>query len=435
MSKPLPRIIYQLKKVPNGTLPGSLGYSESGYRNALLVSEGHYRLTIYRGKKVSRHGWSGGGPLYVHKTTLSQGTPKVLQYRYGYNTLNTCYMSGVNPAPGHLIYPTIPPWSQEQVILQNHYATGYKKARPGNPVAGLGQFILELKSLPQMPLRRLRKVSKNANFSDIPKLLRRELQDFRNLGSEYLNVVFGWKPFVKDLQEMYYLWHDIDRRMAQLVRENGKYIRRRSTVLDETSSTFPQERQNYNYAYALVKGASANIFGGSSQWTKTGTTKEKVWFSGSFRYYIPDTSSSLWDARARLALFGALPTPELLWNVLPWSWLVDWFANVGDIVSNASMNAVDNLTTRYSFVMRQISKSTTWQVTTQHPAQNSGNGVTSVRREWPAVSHTFNTVYTEVAKQRTGGGNPFGLNVQLSSLTGHQLGILAALGLSRSSVR
>jgi hypothetical protein len=225
---------------------------------------------------------------------------------------------------------------------------------------------------------------------------------------------------------MYHLWQTIDKRLAQLVRENGKYIRRRATVQDD--STVTEKETVYGFPWANVFGAPVYSGSGRTVHTVQTRTTTKVWFSGSFRYYVPDIGSSLWTARATAALFGALPTPELLWEVLPWSWLIDWFSNVGDVVSNASNNAVDNLTMRYSFIMKHVTTSVTATSVVWADASS-----TSANR-WPAAARTLQSVYQTDSKVRVGGGNPFGLDVKLESLSWHQLGILAALGLSRQKL-
>lgn len=343
---------------------------------------------------------------------------------------------GVSPGPTRLpIYPTwragIQPWTGvtgRKADLDRQFPTGYQKARPGNPVASLGQFLIELRDFPAVPFKRA--LQGGAPFKDIPKIALKELSDFKNLGSEYLNVVFGWKPFVSDLRKMYHLWETLDEQMSQIIRENGKNIRRRATILNEKSST--QTVKQYATPFADVRGGIPNWTQGSTQVTTTTIEERRVWFSGSFRYYIPDVSSSQWDKRARVALFGALPTPELLWEVLPWSWLVDWFGNIGDVVSNFSVNAVQNLTSNYAFVMEHKRTTTIWQA-----------DVTSVALQpclpWicsdGAFGGTASTLHVKETKSRSGTGNPFGLNVQLNSLSNYQLGILAALGLSRSSVQ
>jgi len=242
-----------------------------------------------------------------------------------------------------------------------------------------------------------------------------------------LNVVFGWKPFVNDLRKMYNLWQTIDKRMAQIVRENGRGIRRKATIKDVTDTS--QTGADFNTCFVNVYGgAGPNGPGCSTQYRVTTRTKTKVWFVGKYQYYIPDTGSSQWTTRARAALFGALPTPDLLWEVLPWSWLIDWFGNVGDVVSNLSPNAVDNLTTQYSFTMRTVKTAIRCDAYCVAPA--AGGVFVS-----PAVDRTFTSVFEDEVKQRVGGGNPFGIGVELASLSGYQLSILAALGLSKSRVR
>lgn len=370
----------------------------------------------------------------MYKIQLDQGAQLVFPYvRNGLSGTNI--VRGVNLGPSKLNMSPPPPWTDQRQILANLYPKGYQKTRPGNSVANVGQFLVELRDLPTVPglgnvTRKLR-----VPLSQVPSVLRGQLRGFQNLGSEYLNVVFGWKPFVSDVRKMYNLWHKIDREMAKIIRENGKGIHRKATVSREKTSTQPPGT-SYNLAYVSCHGAPPNMFGvtGSTVVKVTSTFEEHVWFSARYRYYIPNVSSSQWNRRARLALFGGLPTPEVLWEVLPWSWLVDWFSNVGDVVSNASPNAVDNLTMSHSYIMRHVRETTQWTAETHHPPRNTGAG-TSFPTVFRGVDFTFSTTETVEIKSRYGGGNPFGLNVGLSTLSGGQLAILAALGISRGLVK
>lgn len=432
----IPKIRWMQNRIPIGKTGATSNLYEYDY-SGLLVSEPHWRI---RNGRKSAETWSGGGPFYVHRQKLThEGKKTISVYK---NTIGGEYtVLGVLPNSQGvpIAYPMPASYDSVSASLTGAYTEGYKKARPGNPVASMGQFLIELRDLPRIPFRdaflkpgknRLGKIPFRNMFypiQDVPRHLRDRLLDFRNLGSEYLNVVFGWKPFVNDLRKMYNLWKDVDKRMAQLVRENGKYIRRKATVQDD--KTFSHTGQVYQNPYVNVLGAPPTYMSGTTAYNVTTRTTTKVWFSGSFRYYIPDVGSSLWDARARAALFGALPTPELLWEVLPWTWLIDWFSNVGDVVSNASTNAVDNLTMKYSFIMKHTSTEVEATSFVFHPASTKAN------ESWPSVQNTFRSTKLVETKLRRGGGNPFGLDVSLPSLSAYQLGILAALGLSRSSVR
>jgi hypothetical protein len=251
---------------------------------------------------------------------------------------------------------------------------------------------------------------------------------FRALGPEYLNVVFGWQPFVKDLKEVYSLWQRIDKEMATLIRNNGRGIRRKRVLTNEDSSTLTEAV--YPYPFANVFGAPPTWTTGTSLVRSTTRTQKKVWYSACYTYWIPDVTSSAWTLRARLALFGAFPTPELIWEVMPWSWLIDWFGNAGDVIANISPTAVDYVC-RYSFIMEHV------RTTVTHTCDTSWDTkiIPMFDINIPGGNHRFASITKTETKLRSGGGNPFGLGVTLTSLTSRQLAILAALGLSRSSVR
>lgn len=143
------------------------------------------------------------------------------------------------------------------------------------------------------------------------------------------------------------------------------------------------------------------------------------------RYYTPDIGSSMWTKRAKAALFGALPTPSLLWEVLPWSWLIDWYTNIGDVIDNASTNAVDNLVQLYSYIMSSRKVTRNLVVTCQWQAGvanycyfSAGSGIAS----FTSVDET---------KARAGGLSPYGLDSSLPDLSNYQLAVLTALGLSK----
>jgi hypothetical protein len=347
-----------------------------------------------------------------------------------------------------------------------YYATGYSRAKPGNPVADLGQFLYELKELPTIPLAGLTSFNPSdalmrylqgdklkalglpkgtplgipgrrpkfssslvdKNFNPAISALG-TLSYFKALGHEYLNVVFGWEPFVRDLRKLYRLWQTIDRRLAQIIRENGKGIRRRATVLTDRSENVTGAF--FNLPFIHVGGNPGTIAQGTTLYKVTTTVNTHVWFAGKFQYYIPDVGSSEWTGRAKQALFGAKPTPSLLWNVLPWSWLIDWFSNVGDCVNNLNSGWAENLTCKYSFIMKRTVTDTKAEAKVFMNPSPKG----FLANNWGQVDCTFVSTSHVDEKARQGGGNPFGLNVQLPSLSAKQLGILAALGISRSLVK
>lgn len=352
------------------------------YRNGRYVSGGPFSVVHCKsGCSVSdRHDWGSWGSW---------------RYWPSHGRIYSDWYERLPSRAPEFIDPSI-----STASLNGYGATGWARARPGRATADAAVFAAELRKLPTLPGRQLQR-----------------LKNFRSLGSEYLNVKFGWEPFVRDLQKMYETYRNIDRRLAQLVRDNGRGIRRSARVND-TESTSTVEHENGYFVYPVYPWIGAS--GHSMKRTVTESVRTRTWFVGRFRYHIPDIGTSQWNRRATRALYGANITPEVLWNVLPWSWLVDYFGNVGDIISNFSPTAVDRLTADYAYVMRTEERSLSWTVTGWVNNQDGQPCHLSLRGE-----------NATIAKARAV-ATPFGFGLNWDGLSAGQVGILTALGISRS---
>jgi hypothetical protein len=228
----------------------------------------------------------------------------------------------------------------------------------------------------------------------------------RNAGSDYLNVVFGWLPFVSDLRKMARAVIKSHEILESYHKHGDRRKIRRRYAFPTQSDIAEDTRGNF-----LPVPSDVNYFGQGSIITRR---QQDMWFSGAYRYYIPTADSTLEKFRSFRSdaqkLFGVDVTPEVVWNVSPWSWLVDWQANVGDVLHNISALGRDGLVMQYGYVMchnvHEISVSATF------------NGVYSSR-----------TTTTDFKVRRP--ANPYGFGVDWEGLTPKQLAILAALGLSR----
>jgi len=291
-------------------------------------------------------------------------------------------------------------------------ASGWKKAAPGRPTASVANAAIELfrEGLPSIPGR-----------------LFRRLTTARSAGSEYLNVQFGWKPLLSDIRKMYETYRNIDKQLNQLVKDNGRGIRRRRSLGKETSTIVTQGPRLQCYANLTgfvppLGNTNAASYGQTDTIRHVHTER---WFAGKFRYYIPDIGSDQWTKRATRALYGLNPTPDVLWNALPWSWLADWFANVGDVVSNMSDHAAENLTAEYAYVMEHSLSQTTVSARgysapfTDLLSQQYKNG-------------SYECSYSDKLETKARiGASPFGFGLTFDGFSLYQSSILAALGISR----
>jgi len=111
-------------------------------------------------------------------------------------------------------------------------------------------------------------------------------------------------------------------------------------------------------------------------------------------------------------LLGTRISPEVVWNLAPWSWAVDWFSDTGDVIHNISVLGSDGLVLQYGYAMNQTLRSV--QINGTLP-----NGKTT--------SYSFEE---KVLWRRP--ATPYGFGINLQTLTSKQIAVMAALGLSRS---
>ncbi len=316
------------------------------------------------------------------------------------------------------------------VLALNAQGTSFiKRARPGNPSAGLFQFAGELHQIPQ-----------------IPRLRYTGLKSIRDLGENYLNYEFGWKPFVGDLLDMYKTQQKLAKTLQKLRDNNGLIVRRRDK---KKTSTVPSVQCEgslsvpFGHLGDTTIGGSSPLegfyvggptgcadldlysFTGQCDYRYTVYDTLTTWNVGNFGYYVPDIGSDQWTERAKRALFGQNPTPNQLWELLPWSWLIDWFSNVGDIVSNMSTNAVDNETWTNCFSMREVSQTHEIEISTHWDHLIGVNGF-----DVPAGSTSLIYSRTETNKLRRQ-ASPWGFGLDWPNFSVRQILILAALGITR----
>jgi len=312
---------------------------------------------------------------------------------------------------GHAKSRLVPPLSAAQLDALGSDA--WARFKPGNPSVQSGQFIYELGRLPSIDIL----IAAGREILGMKQNLRRLV----NLGSRYLDYEFGWKPFVSDIRSLYEITKTLDERLAKLRRDNGKPVRRRGTLYSKEVILRDFEQGGVSPPM-LFPGLTGEHYGSLTGAYKIyETMKTTVTFSARFRYSIPDIGSLEWEQRAIKALYGANLTPSLLWEIMPWSWLIDWFSNVGSVLSNLSENAAENLVADYAYVMVQqdyLHRRTEKQYIKKRPNDPAGFLVEA------SYVHRAKTLQRQAA-------SPFDFGLTPADLSVRQMLILAALGISR----
>lgn len=352
--------------------------------------ETHKRV---KSKRTGIVRWQKGGPLTVKKVIITRTYSDNFtssQGLYRWSGRLSCGALGANPSFG-----TEPSDGRNLAAIG---ATGIARFKPGRSTAGFGQAIAELRQIPTIPS--LKKAVANA----------------KGLGGEYLNVQFGWIPVVKDLLALINYAENLEKSLKQLRRDNGKVVRRGGTV-DKTDSQTMSTNTGICGVYPILQTAHWANIPDAQRFTRTTVTKSwsRYWFKGAFRYYIPVSPGAPDFTAIKHQLLGLTPTPKLVWDLLPWTWLLDWFGNIGDIIDNMSQNAAQDLVMLYGYAMG--TKGTIESHYASAATKAAGVQYTSVHRE-------------KVIKRRAK-ASPFGFDVDWPDFTSRQLAILAALGLSK----
>jgi hypothetical protein len=239
-------------------------------------------------------------------------------------------------------------------------------------------------------------------------ILKERTRAAKAAGSEYLNVEFGWKPLVSDVQNLAYAVKHSDSIIDNYRAGSGQKIRKRHA--------FPTKYDNgSSEAHGVCE--LAPIVQYSASGTVSRASKQETWFSGAFRYYVPvgdDTVSKVKEFASNANhLLGVNLTPDVMWNLAPWSWAADWFANTGDIMTNISALGTDGLAMQYGYIM-------------SHTENTYGE---DYQLDGPPYSQGSYAVTTE-QKIRVP-ATPYGFGLTFDGFSDRQKAIVAALGLSR----
>lgn len=324
------------------------------------------------------------------------GQPKSTEFYHGHLFPNV---------PTALMYPPVNPMSDDD--MDELGATAVSRCKPTNSASDLGVFLGEIirEGLPRFGPSR--------NWS-------RRIEAAKAAGEDYLNYQFGWKPIVSEVENFLDATKSSYAALEQLRKDDGRLIRRRYTFPTEREST---ETVVNGPTPAVMPGLANNDYFvlNSAQRVRVEEFTRKCWFSGAFRYHLPESlkgESKMAELRAMAELiYGLSFTPEIIWQLAPWSWAVDWFTNTGDVISNITDSQRYGLIMPYGYMMVNTIRKYTY----------STRGVTF--RNTPGVPSKISFV-TETKQRRK--ANPFGFGISDSDLDLTQISILAALGLTRS---
>jgi hypothetical protein len=278
-------------------------------------------------------------------------------------------------------------------------AEAYRKMKPTKPSFQALNSIYELRELPGLLRQRM------------------HLNDLKSISNYWLALQFGWRPLLNDIRKLVIDQIDAQKRLKQLLRDNGRPVRRSIQMADTILSASAGATSGPAILYpAFTTGFYQGPLTGG--WTLE--EGERWWATARFRYWLPGGPRDIaWKRRMIAAIYGLNPSPSVVYNAIPWTWLADWFFNAGDVIENLETGVADRCAADYFYIMRER-----WKRVKQFAKFGFK------RRSGEIVSFSGTSQSNGSHKSRIL-GDPFGFNTNENSLNGMQLSILGALGMSR----
>ena len=355
----------------------------------------------------------GGGWDVHYRTYNSWDAPVGLNSSNGtINPIVPFSCKGAARIEGITYIPSSPRPSAAEV--QGAAGQQMRDNRPVRPDANITRFIGELKDSPKLGVLTNYLPAKGSE-----------------LGGAYLNAQFGIMPTASDLHNMSEAVLKADKLTKQFVQDSAYLIRKSSKriVLDETVTA----RGSTIGSLASYSDAGVNFradFGypGSTYqgpgYTARTNFKREVRASATFEHFVgdPNKYTARMDSYTERAqkMLGVNLDESTIYALTPWTWMLDWFVDIGSLVDYQQTIA------DYSLVMRRgsaVLEETSYSDVVFDSRYNYGSGgyyigspmqITAIKRY-----------------QQRYPGSPYDMSPTWN-LNGFQWSIVGALGLTRA---
>jgi len=375
--------------------------------------------------------YNSGGPFLVSKKKFSLA-------RSGHHYV--FYHQLLGWYDGHMgVRPYEPSVEPAPLDLSGWGALGWNRTYPLHPIYQLGVSLGELKDLPGMAVQTMRGWNAIRHFdtfmsqvTSVRQLLKRFKSLPKSSGDSYLYGAFGIAPMFQDLLFLLRMQEKLDKKLRWLRAHNGKSVRRKIELnkvnyseniarsIAPSSSCWPTLAQD---CYA----AGQNV---AVEQPILKSYQRRIWFSVKWKIAIPEMYLQRRPDGANplisTTLLGLEPNISIIYKLIPWSWLIDWFASVGAVIGNMSNYAKYGVVAEYAYVM--CSETLTYAC----PGRVSLHSGSQVGFQWVKPDWSWSGVSKTVYQFRQRKvANPYGFGITYGSLSAFQWSILAALGISR----
>nr|UJQ85184.1 MAG: hypothetical protein 1 [Leviviridae sp.] len=199
---------------------------------------------------------------------------------------------------------------------------------PSRPSVDIPVALAELREIPSLIRQTAKTLQNAANLASLPSVnaLRRRLANAKpgdpsnELAQLWLMYNFGYRPLVQDLMTISGLVPHVAKRCHEIVSHSTR----------DGSLRYYRKLGSMN---GTITGQSSSDTALDMTFTKT--TVQRKWLTARW-VSAPDPLMELLQVsqanRVALAATGLNISLSSFWEAMPWSWLIDWFGGLGDLL-------------------------------------------------------------------------------------------------------
>lgn len=213
--------------------------------------------------------------------------------------------------------------------MQKEALPMYKGLNPSFRSTSIFRNAVELRDLPRSVLS-MRDTVKH--LSELERLLDPRITEIirqgqilspkliKTISNEYLSYQFGWKQLVKDTHDLLFKPSKIQKQIDFLIRRNGQ-------------ATTYRSRRSFVEGRNDVPDFSYDIFGENVESIDT-NLQRKITLDMVINttYAFPEINQVFFRDDLYLEKIGIRPRLTDIYNLVPWTWLFDWFTGLGNYV-------------------------------------------------------------------------------------------------------
>jgi len=306
-----------------GTMDSFSGYTNSSARSTRRVTKYEYKFHDTDDNPQVENCQLAGG--VIHRTV---------------NTSTESYVSEISPSSAIFPLSTYNSLRNSEIayaeeLMASHALAMFKDWSPFRRNYTLFRNVVELRDLSRSveSLRRtLGDFAKLSASLGSKRSLRDSIFDLKrtskNIPNEYLSYHFGWKMLYKDLMDLLKTPEKLAKKTAFLIKRAGK------------PTTFRTKRK---FVSARSEDVSGFVYD-SSPYEQDISTSHRLARETELRMVInatfdfPPPSGISFRIGGFLDSVGVIPRPTDLYNLVPWTWLLDWFTGLGNYIE-----VIDNI--------------------------------------------------------------------------------------------